>query len=164
MDTAPDPFKPADVTWLRVSPQLAWARRVSWCVPALLATVAWWALSVMMNWVAGYAGAAACLLFTGWIWWWAGRQASSWGYAERQDDLLVRHGLMFREMVVVPYGRMQFVDVAAGPVDRVLGIARVRLHTASAHTDAAIPGLPAAEAARLCDRLAARGEAHRAGL
>src|SRR4051812_34406576 len=32
-----------------------------------------------------------------------GRSYSSWGYAERDDDLLVRHGWMFRRLVVVPY-------------------------------------------------------------
>jgi membrane protein YdbS with pleckstrin-like domain len=71
---------------------------------------------------------------------------------------------MFRSMVVVPYGRMQYVDVEAGPLDRKLGLAKVQLHTASVGTDAQIPGLPPDEAARLRDRLASRGEARLAGL
>jgi len=69
-----------------------------------------------------------------------------------------------RNLVVVPYGRLQFVDVHAGPLDRLAGVARVQLHTASASSDAAIPGLAPAEASRLRDRLAARGEARLAGL
>jgi membrane protein YdbS with pleckstrin-like domain len=72
--------------------------------------------------------------------------------------------VLFRSLVVVPYGRMQFVDVSAGPLDRAFGLATVQLHTAAATTDARIPGLPPAEAARLRDRLAARGEAQSAGL
>jgi membrane protein YdbS with pleckstrin-like domain len=40
----------------------------------------------------------------------------------------------------------------------------VRLHTAAAATDARIPGLEAAEAARLRDQLAALGESRAAGL
>nr|WP_269204746.1 PH domain-containing protein [Motilibacter deserti] len=99
-----------------------------------------------------------------WAWAVVGRQVAAWGYAERDDDLLLRNGVLFRKLVVVPYGRMQFVDVTAGPLDRAAGVARVQLHTASATTDASIPGLPPAEAARLRDRLAARGEARAAGL
>jgi membrane protein YdbS with pleckstrin-like domain len=92
------------------------------------------------------------------------RQVRAIGYAERDDDLLIRHGIMFRQLVVVPYGRMQMVDVTAGPVERRFGIATLRLHTASAGTDASIRGLPPDEAARLRDRLAALGEARSAGL
>ena len=71
---------------------------------------------------------------------------------------------MYRQIVVVPYARLQYVDVQAGPVDRMLGISRVQLHTASASTDAAIPGLVPDEAARLRDRLTARGSSRLAGL
>lgn len=88
----------------------------------------------------------------------------AWGYAEREDDLLVRRGVMVRKLSIVPYGRMQFVDVTAGPVDRMFKLATVQLHTASAATDARIPGLAVEEAHRLRDRLAALGEAQAAGL
>jgi membrane protein YdbS with pleckstrin-like domain len=93
-----------------------------------------------------------------------GRNARWWGYAERDDDLYVKHGALYRRLVVVPYGRMQYVDVQAGPVDRAFGLARVQLHTAAPGTSAHIPGLPAEEAARLRDRLTALGEAQAAGL
>ena len=92
------------------------------------------------------------------------RRVSAWGYLEREDDLLIRRGVMVRRLSVVPYGRMQFVDVTAGPIERSFGLATVRLHTAAAATDARIPGLDAAEAARLRDQLAALGESHAAGL
>ena len=105
---------------------------------------------------------AAALAAFGWRL--VGRSYLSWGYAERDDDLLVRHGWMFRRLVVVPYGRMQFVDVTAGPLERRFGLATLQLHTAAAATDATIPGLPPAEAARLRDTLAALGEARSAGL
>ena len=93
-----------------------------------------------------------------------GRRFGSWGYAEREDDLLVRRGVMFARLSVVPYGRMQFIDVTAGPLERAFGLATVRLHTAAAATDARIPGLERGEAARLRDRLAELGEAQAAGL
>ena len=92
------------------------------------------------------------------------RRWSAWGYQERQDDLVVRQGVLIRRTTLVPYGRMQFVDVTAGPLARRLGLASVTLHTAAAATDASIPGLLAAEATRLRDRLASLGEARQAGV
>lgn len=96
--------------------------------------------------------------------WILGRRVRAWGYAERDDDLIVRRGVMFRRVSVVPYGRMQFVDVTAGPLERAFGLATVQLHTAAAATDARIPGLVAEEAARLRDQLSALGESRAAGL
>jgi uncharacterized protein len=92
------------------------------------------------------------------------RAVLKWGYAERERDLLVRHGLLIRRLSIVPYARMQFVDVTAGPLERAFGLATVQLHTASAASDARIPGLLPAEAARLRDRLAALGEDQGEGL
>jgi len=92
------------------------------------------------------------------------RRCDAWGYLERDEDLLVRRGVMFRRLSVVPYGRMQFVEVTAGAVERMFGLSTVKLHTAAARSDARIPGLEPDEAARLRDRLAALGEAKAAGL
>ena len=86
------------------------------------------------------------------------RAVLAWGYAERERDLLVRHGLLVRRLSIVPYARMQFVDVTAGPLERLLGLATVQLHTAAAASDARVPGLVPAEASRLRDRLTALGE------
>jgi uncharacterized protein len=94
----------------------------------------------------------------------AGRRVRAWGYAERADDLLVRRGVMFRRMSVIPYGRMQYVEVTAGPLERTFGLATVQMHTAAAASDARIPGLPAVEAARLRDQLTSLGEAQAMGL
>jgi membrane protein YdbS with pleckstrin-like domain len=92
------------------------------------------------------------------------RRFSSWGYAEREDDLLVQRGVLVYRLSVVPYGRMQFIDVRAGPLERAFGLATVHMHTAAAASDARIPGLERSEAARLRDRLAELGEAQAAGL
>jgi uncharacterized protein len=92
------------------------------------------------------------------------RRVRAWGYAEREDDLFVKRGVLFSRLSVIPYGRMQFVDVTAGPVERLFGLATVRMHTAAAASDARIPGLAAGEAARVRDRLTELGEAQAAGL
>lgn len=92
------------------------------------------------------------------------RRYRSWGYLEREDDLLIRRGVLIKRLSVVPYGRMQFVDVTAGLVERLFGIATVRLHTAAAATDARLPGLAVSEAARLREQLTSLGEARAAGI
>jgi membrane protein YdbS with pleckstrin-like domain len=92
------------------------------------------------------------------------RSVRSWGYLERDEDLLVRHGLFLRKLSIVPYARMQFVDVTAGPMERMFGLATVTMHTAAAASDARVPGLPSAEAARLRDRLSSLGDSHSEGL
>ncbi|WP_073947001.1 PH domain-containing protein [Streptomyces kebangsaanensis] len=99
-----------------------------------------------------------------WGWVLLGRNWRSWRYAERADDLLISRGVLWREETVVPYGRMQLVEVTSGPVERHFGLATVQLHTAAAATDATIPGLDPAEAERLRDRLTELGEARSAGL
>ena len=96
--------------------------------------------------------------------WLQQRRFKAWGYAEREDDLLVRRGVMFARLSVIPYGRMQFIDVTAGPLERMFGLATVKMHTAAAASDARIPGLERSEAERLRDRLAQLGEAQAAGL
>ena len=110
----------------------------------------------------GLAGAAVVVAAA--LWRYVGGRYRSWGYAEREDDLLVRRGVMFARLSVVPYGRMQFIDVTAGPFERAFSLATVRLHTAAAATDARIPGLERVEATRLRDRLAELGETQAAGL
>jgi membrane protein YdbS with pleckstrin-like domain len=162
MDAA---FDPEDTSWSSVSPGLAQMRRtvlviVVTLVVAATALISWAVSLPLLGSAAAVLGVVALL----WGWWWIGRNFRAWGYTERADDLLVRRGLAFRQLVVVPYGRMQYVDVTAGPVERRFGLVTVQLHTAAAATDARIPGLEPAEAARLRDRLAARGEARAAGL
>ena len=121
-------------------------------------------LAVLAGPPEGAAALAATAVGTGWVLVAVERRWRAWGYAEREDDLLVRRGVLVRRTSVVPYGRMQYVDVTSGPLDRRLGLATVTLHTAAAATDASIPGLLAEEATRLRDRLAALGEARQAGL
>jgi uncharacterized protein len=157
-------FEPSDVTWTAVSPRLITARRLVLAIVAVVVLVPMGVAAALTQSPWLLLGVVAWVLFVGWLFWLIGRQVRAIGYAEREDDLLIRSGVMFRTMVVVPYGRMQYVDVQAGPLDRALGLAKVQLHTASPGTDAAIPGLVPEEAARLRERLASRGEARLAGL
>lgn len=164
-----DLFAAPDQPWQRVSPRLAALRRLI-AVPGPLvvglALGAFAALDTVPGWVRVITAALGviALALAAWLWRWAGRNAASWGYVEAADDLLVTGGVLFRRLVAVPYGRMQFVEVAAGPLERHFGIAKVSLHTASTETAATIPGLPQDEAARLRNRLTEHGESRGAGL
>ncbi|QNE19311.1 PH domain-containing protein [Kribbella qitaiheensis] len=160
-----DLFAPSDVSWTPVSPNLAKLRRLNAGIAlGLLATAALVILGLTIGWTYGVLAVVVAALGYVWAWILIGRNQRSWKYAEREDELLVSHGVMFRELVVVPYGRMQFVDVAAGPLERAYGMATVELHTATPATDAKIPGLHPDEAARLRDRLSALGQAQAWGL
>lgn len=162
--TSADPFAPDDVSWHAVSHRLATARRLLAGLACLVVAVVVVALALLLDVTWLWALLLVPLAVLAWAWLLIGRQVRALGYAERADDLLVRRGVMFRSIVVVPYGRMQFVDVQAGPLARRLGYSSVQLHTASPGTDASIDGLVPDEAARLRDRLARRGEARLAGL
>jgi uncharacterized protein len=150
--------------WRTPSRQLLTLRRLEIGVTALLAAVALVVVAAVSGFAPAYGLAVAPLAAGALSWRFVGRRFDSWGYAERDDDLLVRRGVMFSRLSVVPYGRMQFIDVTAGPLERAFGLATVRLHTAAAATDARIPGLEREEAARLRDSLAELGEAQAAGL
>ncbi|GAA1908997.1 hypothetical protein GCM10009837_36440 [Streptomyces durmitorensis] len=154
----------AEPEWTGLPRDLLRMRRlllVVWLVPVAVA------LGVLLGMFAGPAWAsfaALPLALVAWGWPMLGRNWRSWRYAERADDLLISRGVLWREETIVPYGRMQLVEVTSGPVERHFGLASVQLHTAAAATDARIPGLIPQEAERLRDRLTELGEARSAGL
>jgi hypothetical protein len=155
---------PSEASWRRPSPLLLRVRRIQVAgitVPLAIAG----ALAGRVVSAATGIGIAAALVLAGLIAErFLARRVAAWGYAEREDDLMVRRGVLVRRLSVIPYGRMQFIDVTAGPLERSLGLATVRMHTAAAASDARIPGLESAAAGALRDQLAALGEARAAGL
>ncbi|MCL8494425.1 PH domain-containing protein [Corynebacterium sp. B5-R-101] len=146
-----------------VSPSLTKARYItnlSWdIILAALAAVAayfWWD---WLYWVAG-----AFLVWALYELWLIPAQVKNLGWQETADELLVTRGKIWHTFTVVPYGRIQFVDVTAGPVERAMGLKKVKLHTASPSSDATIPGLLAADADALRERLAVKARERMSGL
>jgi membrane protein YdbS with pleckstrin-like domain len=151
-------------TWLSPSPRLLTMRRVEIAIGTVVVAAAVLApLLRAPRYVLVLCYAALVILGVAGEYL-AGRRYRSWGYCERSRDLLVRRGVLVRRLTVVPYGRMQLVDVTAGAAERLFGLATIKLHTAASTTDARIPGLPPDEASRLRDQLAALGEAQAAGV
>ncbi len=160
-------FADPALSWERVSPALLTERRLIVVVPALggVAMLSW-GVGLLGDGGVGRTSLGFLLLFASVLAWFVviPKTVSSWRYAEREQDLLVSRGRLRRRLTVVPYGRMQVIEVSANPLSQRLGIATLSLVTASAATDARIPGVPVDAAQRLRDRLAAKGEAAAAGL
>lgn len=161
------PGEPGDATiqWQRPSRLLLRARRIQAALVTVPAALAGGLIVGLLVSAALGLITALALVILGLLWErFLARRVAAWGFAERRDDLMVRRGVMIRRLSVIPYGRMQFIDVTAGPVERSLGLATLRMHTAAAASDARIPGLDRAAAAKLRDQLATLGEAQAAGL
>ena len=168
----PHELSPAELTWHRVSPRYVTVRVLN----RVVATVIWTAIAsvpVLLALLGVWAGGVQW-----WLWlppavvlvWGVvqlcltPRRVRAIGYAQAPTELWLRKGLFFRTVTVVPYGRMQYVEISTGPVLNAFGLASLTLHTASASTDAVLPGLPREEADRLREQLTERGEAHMVGL
>ncbi len=64
------------------------------------------------------------------------------GYNMGADRLRVVRGLLWRYDTVVPFGRVQHIDVDQGPIERFFDIATLTLHTAGSHNASVhLPGL-----------------------
>jgi membrane protein YdbS with pleckstrin-like domain len=78
---------------------------------------------------------------------------SRWRYEVRDAEIDLRHGTVRITRTLVPMLRVQHVDTTRGPLDQLLGLATVVVHTAAGTTT--IPALETAEAGHLRDRIAA---------
>jgi uncharacterized protein len=156
-------FGDTGMEWRPVSPRLATVRLIvlgatgaPFLVGALLLALFVWSWFWLL-----VAAVVAVLAWSAFV---VVRQVPAISWAEGGEELVVRKGRVFRTLVSVPYGRLQFVDVQSGPLERKFGMATVQMHTASPESGAQIPGLPTEQAEALRTRLAARGESQRAGL
>lgn len=165
-----EPFAPPSEAWRRASPKLTTVKRISssiWSfivfVPAAL--ILWFVVppEEPVRW-AGPAWLALGVAWWVWRWFRAKRLVASYGWARRDKDLCIVGGLWFRNLEVVPFGRMQVVKVSSGPLLRAYGLANVELVTAAAATNGIIPGLPADEAKALRDLIIELSDAEGSGL
>ncbi|HYN28589.1 MAG TPA: PH domain-containing protein [Dermatophilaceae bacterium] len=152
-----------ELAWRHVSPALRTVRLLVLAMvaaPALLGAVVAAVLVTPWAWL----GALAVVLGAAWLAWVVTRQVSAITWVELPEELVIRKGRLWRSLVSIPYGRLQYVDIHSGPLMRARGIASCEIHTASPESGGTLPGLTTAEAEALRTRLAARGEAQRAGL
>ncbi len=78
-------------------------------------------------------------------------------YQLNEDNLIVQHGVLFRQRRVVPRSRIQNVDLRAGLLQQVLGVVTARIETAGGEgTEATLHVVSRAEGNRLREALVAR--------
>lgn len=158
-----DPCAPHNLRWQPVSSRLIPVRLVAIWLTLLLFAAPFLILGITVDsWF--FLGAAVLALLGLWLSYLVPRQVHAMGYAETPDEFIFRRGVLFQRLTIVPYGRMQYVDISRGPIARYFGIAELKLHTAAAATDLTINGLPEAETNRLRVKLTELGEAKLAGL
>lgn len=90
------------------------------------------------------------------------RKWRRWGYNGADEQLRVARGWLFRTDTIVPFKRIQHIDVGQGPVERWFGLASLTVHTAGTHNSiVTLPGLTRSDAEAMRDamRLHIRREA-----
>lgn len=158
-------FAPPHGEWRRpVSGYIA-ARRITTLITWLIVFgVPVGALTAFAPWPFAVSVGAAGLILLVWRVIRVAALCRAHGYAEMDEELYVTKGIWFQSLTVVPYGRMQVVEVERDLFERWFGIATVRLVTASSETDARIPGIPPEQATELRDRLTELGDPRGSGL
>jgi hypothetical protein len=82
------------------------------------------------------------------------RRYRAWGWRMDEDEIRIASGLLISSDTIVPFGRVQHIDVLRGPLQRGYGLASLVLHTAGTRSAAVLlPGLDADEAERMRDRI-----------
>ena len=77
------------------------------------------------------------------------------GYAVSAGAVLLRRGVLSRELVLVPLARLQSVGINQGPVRRRLRLATARLHTVAGPVSATLGVIDVGEAERLLETVTA---------
>jgi hypothetical protein len=70
------------------------------------------------------------------------RRYATRGYSLVEERLRVVRGVLFHSDTIVPFGRVQHIDVDQGPIERGFGLATLTVHTAGSHNaSVSLPGL-----------------------
>jgi putative membrane protein len=75
------------------------------------------------------------------------------GWAAVDGVALIRRGALLRSLTLVPLARMQSVAITVGPIERMLRVASVRIHTVTGPVTAILPVVDRSEAVSLFERL-----------
>lgn len=113
-------------------------------------------------------GLVVVAVFGLWGLWWiltTPRRTRALGYALESNHLMARRGIVFRSMSSMPYGRIQYVDVDSGPLERMCGVARLTVRTAGTTTGTMVLfGIPLNVAEELRADLVRRADERMAAL
>jgi len=71
------------------------------------------------------------------------------GFSVTPDAVLLRRGVVWRKLAILPLARLQSLALHQGPIDRALGVASARAHTVAGPVDSALGAIDRTEALRL---------------
>ncbi|WP_411340250.1 PH domain-containing protein [Sphingopyxis sp. J-6] len=78
------------------------------------------------------------------------RRVARWGFKIGEGQLRVARGWLFRTDTIVPFVRVQHIDVGQGPIERWFGLSHLVVHTSGTHNSTVtLPGLHADLAAAM---------------
>ncbi len=82
------------------------------------------------------------------------RRFARWGYQLDAERLRVVRGYWFHVDTIVPFVRVQHIDVSQGPVERLCGVSTLTVHTAGTFNSVVdLPGLEPERAAAMRDAI-----------
>ncbi len=136
----------------RLHPNIRWVWVAAWGVATLLLTgLASGAVAIVgvatnrpaLWWIPG----VVALVGLAWSLVWPGMAWRRWRWDVDELALTLRHGVVVREVQALPFFRIQHVDTTQGPLDRMLGLTAMVVHTAS--ITSRLPGIDSDEAEAL---------------
>ena len=123
--------------------------------PVYVVAFRWWGLEYPFLSLLLAVVLVACAIYL-FAWWLPKMRWKHWHYMLDQEHILLKHGIFFKQEVVIPFSRVQLVDTSHGPIMRSYGLMNVSISTAGG--DHSIPALTANEAELLRNYIA--GQAH----
>jgi uncharacterized protein len=146
------------ITWTPLEPGQLKAMRISAAITALIGLVIAVGLDVGLVLQAktppGLVTVPAALLLLYHLLVIPGRRFRRWGYAKTADELHVAHGVYVRTETSVAFHRVQHIDVAQGPIERMCGVWQLVLNTSGTlNSQVRLPGLSRATAEALRDEI-----------
>jgi len=84
-----------------------------------------------------------------------------YGFAIREKDIIYRRGYMINKTTVIPFNRIQHSSISRSLLDKIFGIASLKIYTAGGSgSDMRIPGLLPDQAKRLNQALSQKVSQH----
>ena len=158
----PVAMEPFDISYLRYQ---QWTDCISWFVLWVIVFVAALLGIVFKSsgaWLWGPTGMVGIPVIAMWtIFWYHPRAFAAGGFGLSEDVLVVRSGVWWKSIELLPLSRLQHVDCTSGPVQAKFDVATLTAHTAGASNAAvSVPGLSRFRAEMLRDQLIRRSDVH----
>lgn len=146
------------IAWTPLEPGQLKAMRISAAISALIGLLFAFGLDLGLflevNTPLGLVTAPVALPLLYFVFVTPGRRFRRWGYAQTGNELHVAHGVLVYTETSVAFHRVQHIDIAQGPIERMCGVWELVLNTAGTlNSSIRLPGLSRATAEALRDEI-----------